>query len=119
MCVGLLMSLPIRLLALLETIIFLIGLPFQILIYAISLVIGLLTGIVLLVTLPCSFDLCIKNFTNRTLCASGFIVFITSIVSLFWLIAYTILIPFQLLIPELCVFVFKYHKWGTYKFAYF
>lgn len=122
---GCVKSIPVRLVALLEAMLFVISLPFQLIAYVLFLLAGLFAGLVLLPTCCCEFKLCCSgNFlgnvaTNRNMCRLGWIYFICSIIAIAYLIAYIVLIPFQIISPEFCVYVLKYHRWNTTPFACF
>ena len=121
---GILFSFIMRGIALLEILLFLLMLPFQILIYVLCFLVSLFICIGLLPTLPCKINMCIKNkqtglvFTNRALFLALLVGFFGSIVSVIYLALYTVLIPIELLFPEVCIYIFKFHRWGTFKFEY-
>ncbi len=117
-----------RFIAILETILFGICLCIFIPIYLISIMFGLIFGILMLFTLPCEISCgclcCCRNcmgidiINNRHICQLCWVIVFTSIISIFMIIAHTLLIPFQILIPELTSLVLKQHKWNTTQFDY-
>ena len=123
--IGLCMAIPLRFFALLEAILYLISIPFQLIGYAIVMFLGVFFGLFFLPTLFWDFQLCCrgkflgKQATNRNICLIAWMFFWLSILALFYIAAYTVLLPIQILFPEFCVYVLRFHKWNTTQFEYF
>jgi hypothetical protein len=121
---GILFSVIMRGIALLDVLLFILILPIQLLVYILSFITSLLACIGLIPTLPWTFNMCLKNkqtglvFTNRALCLTLAVWFACSIISVIYLIIYTILIPIEILFPEVCIYILKFNRWGTTQFAY-
>lgn len=114
-----------RFLALLEVILFFITLPFMLIAYSILMLVSFCAALCLTITLPCSFPVCCGSFMgqaivgNRSACGIFWLVFVESILSIFYGLAYCITSPFQIIVPEFTQLLLKQHTWGTSPFAYF
>lgn len=117
-----------RFCALLEAVLFLLSIPFMLLVYTLSIIICIIIIGFLMI-----FGWCIPwNFTIRLLFMSNteitsnqifiglaLLTLICSIMSLVYIVMYILLTPFRILIPEFTTWIGE-HKWGhSTEFEYF
>lgn len=113
-----------RFVALLETILMFIALPFMLVAYLILTLSFFCAGFVLFFTLPFEFDICcnkcfgLEIASNRTACGVMWILFLDALIAIMYAVVYIILSPFQIIVPEFTQLLLQYHKWKTTPFAY-
>ena len=107
--------LMIRLIALLDALLYCVFFPFNMLFYTLYFIFSFIIFFILLFTLPFKFNLCRRSvdieYTNRSAWILLVYSSMFSLLALLVAISHLIFIPFQLLIPELMFMVFKQHTW--------
>lgn len=118
-CPGICYLFLARLIAIIETLFFIIMLPFSMIIFTCVTFFCLICGILFSITCPFKFDMCCLNsISNRKMTLLFFSISLSSLLCIFKLILEIILIPFQIIVPELTALVFKIHKLGSNTFDY-
>ena len=115
-CPSLLYLLFARLISLLEIPLFILTLPFSILIYTFVFVLASPLLLLSCLTCPFKFNTCFSNstgiLTNRQITKLISLFVLGSLLSLLKVLLLTISIPFQILAPELLFMVCRLHKSG-------
>ena len=106
-----------RVCALLEAVLFLISIPFMLLGYTLSITICIIVLLFLGIfgwgmSWNFTMDLLDTEITsNKIFIGVTLLIFLCSIMALIYIVLYTVLIPFRILIPEFTTWIGE-HKWG-------